>query len=115
MARGTALDLQAGIANWETVDLSDGLQREEAKRLAARDAVLLVPNVMWHHKRNDLAYIAARDDLTRYAHSPESILYWRSPLDRLFARLGPLRRLARRTPIGQCYRIDETALKTWTR
>ncbi len=113
VARGTALDLQAGIAGWETIDLSDGLQREEAKRLAARDAVLLVPNVMWHHKRNDIAYMAARDDLTRHAQTAEPISDWRSPLDRLFARLGPLRRLARQTPIGQCYRIDETTLKTW--
>ena len=114
VARGTALDLQAGIAGWETVDLSDGLQREEAKRMAARNAVLLVPNVMWHHKRNDIRYMAARDDLTRYAYSTEPILDWRSPLDRLFARLGPLRRLARRTAIGQCYRIDESALEIWT-
>ncbi|MCH8054443.1 MAG: glycosyltransferase family 2 protein [Planctomycetes bacterium] len=113
VARGTALDLQAGIAGWETVDLSDGLQREEAKRMAARDAVLLVPNVMWHHKRNDLAYMAARDDLTRHADTTELILDWRSPLDRLFAHLRPLRHLARRTPIGQCYRIDETTLEAW--
>ncbi len=113
VARGTALDLRAGIVGWETVDLSDGLQREEAKLMAARDAVLLVPNVMWHHKRNDLAYMAARDDLTRHAQSTEPILDWRSPLDRLFARLGPLRSLARRTPIGQCYRIDESTLDTW--
>lgn len=115
VARGTALDLQAGIADWETFDLSDGLQREEAERLAARDAVLLVPNVMWHHKRNDLAYMAARDDLTRHAYTTELILDWRSPLDRLFARLGPLRRLARQTAIGHCYRIDDATLDVWNR
>lgn len=115
VARGTALDLQAGIADWETLDLSDGLQREEAKRMAERDAVLLVPNVMWHHKRSDLAYLTAHDDLTRHARNVEPILDWRSPLDRLFARFGSLRRLARRTPIGHCYRIDDAALETWTR
>jgi hypothetical protein len=115
VARGTPLDLQSGIADWDTLDLSDGLQREEAKRIAAANAVLLVPDVMWHHKRNDLVYMAVRDDLTRHAYTLEPILDWRSPLDRLFARLGPLRRLARRTPIGQCYRIDETALERWTR
>ncbi|MCH8853522.1 MAG: glycosyltransferase family 39 protein [Planctomycetes bacterium] len=115
VARGTALDLQAGIAGWETIDLSDGLQREEAKLLAARNVVLLVPNVMWHHKRNDIAYITARDNLMRHAQTTNTILDWRSPLDRLFARLGPLRRLARQVAIGECYHIDETALNTWTR
>lgn len=115
VARGTALDLRASIADWDTLDLSDGLQREEAKRMAARNIVLLVPNVMWHHKRNDLAYMAARDDLMQHGCTTEPILDWRSPLDRLFARLGPLRRLARRTAIGQCYRIDPTTLESWSR
>ncbi len=115
VARGTALDLRAGIVGWETVDLSDGLQREEDKRMAARDAVLLVPDVMWHHKRNDLAYMTARNDLTRHTQTAVAILDWRSPLDRLFARLGPLRRLARHTAIGHCYRIDDTTLDAWNR
>ena len=115
VVRGTALDLRSSVANWETFDLSDGLQREEAKRIAELDATLVVPDVMWFHKRDDRNYRTVRDDLARHAQPAQPILDWRSPLDRLLSRLRPLRRLARRTTIGHCYRFDQTALEAWKR
>ncbi len=109
---GTALEFRAMVRDWETVDLSDGLQREEAKRIAARDALLLVPNVMWHHKRDEPSYMKLRDELTRHANV-EPILDWRSPLDRLISHIAVLKPLAKRIVIGRYYRIDASTLEVW--
>ncbi len=112
VARGTALELEARIENWPRVDLSDGLQVQEAKLLAQPNTALLVPEIMWHHKHDHEAYVRLKHQLSRHAEA-EPIEDWRSPLDRLVSRFEPLRSLGRKTVIGHFYRIDTTRSEVW--
>jgi hypothetical protein len=91
--------------NWQRVELSDGLHADDVRMLSATRMALLIPDIMWWYRRDDVKAQQLRQWLSRNAHT-RTIEYWRSPIDRLFAHIGPLKSMARRAEIGHLYVLD---------
>ena len=104
-------EARSRIEPWPVVTLADPIAMAAATTPAPADTPVLVPNIMWFHRRSEPPIAALRQWLDTTARW-EPVTYWRSPFDRLVAQVKPLRGLARRTEIGRLYRMDSPAVHT---
>lgn len=93
------------IQDWQRVDLSDGLSVEEMTLLTDKQIALLIPEIMWWHMSKEATAQQLRQWLNRNAKM-YPVQDWRSPIDRLLARVGLLRSMAQKAVIGHLYYLD---------
>ncbi len=93
------------IQDWKRIDLSDSLSVEDMTLLTDKQIVLLIPEIMWWHMSKEATAQQLRQWLNRNARM-YPVQDWRSPFDRLLARIGPLRPMAQKAVIGHLYYLD---------
>lgn len=95
-------DLRQKTADWPTVDLSRGLRPEDAHRLRESRTALLIPGDLLKLSSGDPALQNMLQWLALHADG-RPVQDLRSPVDRIYASLPMLERLAKRVEIGRLY------------